>query len=216
MIQALIFDLDSCLASAREVGEDLYQPAFEAIRHANRETITDEALDRAFKDVWRHPLDWVAEHHHFSHEMRQAGWDVFKELAVQRPMKGYGDLAVLSEFPAKRFLVTSGFRRLQESKIEALNLRPLFTAIYIDAIDEPDRLGKSGYFAQILKQHRLTPSEVLVVGDNAESEIAAGNKLGISTAQTLRPGVPYASNATFHVTSLDELKRVLADINRAR
>jgi hypothetical protein len=36
-------------------------------------------------------------------------------------MHGYGDLALLAEIPAKLLLVTSGFRRLQESKIEALS-----------------------------------------------------------------------------------------------
>ena len=60
MIHALIFDLDNCLADAREVGEELYQPAFEAIRQANQGAVAPEALDRAFQEMWRHSLDWVA------------------------------------------------------------------------------------------------------------------------------------------------------------
>ena len=34
--------------------------------------------------------------------------------------------------------IDSGFRRLQESKVKALGIEHLFTAIHIDAIDEPD------------------------------------------------------------------------------
>jgi FMN phosphatase YigB (HAD superfamily) len=209
MIEALIFDLDNCLAAAREVGDAFYRPAFEAIRQANRGAVPLETLDHAFDDIWRHPLDWVAERHGFSREMTAAGFSVFSTLEVDRKLSGYGDLSVLSELPARRFLVTSGFRRLQESKISALDLAPLFTAVYVDAIDAPGRLGKLGYFEKILRDHRLTAANVLVVGDNAESEIAAGARLCMPTVQTLRPGVPYAPNATFHIRTLHELKELL-------
>jgi putative hydrolase of the HAD superfamily len=154
-------------------------------------------------------LDWVAARHGFSDEMLEAGWRVFVAMEVVGPMRGYGDLAALAELPAQRFLVTSGFRRLQESKIRALNLGPLFTAVYVDAIDEPDRLGKQALFERILGEHGLAPAEVLVIGDNADSEIQAGNRPGIRTVQILRPGVPRAANATFYVLSLAELKRLL-------
>jgi len=209
MVKALIFDLDNCLAPADEVGEELYQPAFDAMRRTNRGSLSEDALDRAFADIWRHSLDWVASKHGFSDAMLAAGWREFAGMEVSHPMRGYGDLAVLAELPSQRFLVTSGFRRLQESKMAALGLAPLFTALYVDAIDEPDRPGKQRLFEQILKDFGLAASEVLVIGDNADSEIAAGNRLGIRTVQTLRPGVPQTDRATFHVHSLSEIKELI-------
>lgn len=209
MTKALIFDLDNCLAAAKEVGEELFEPAFDAIRLANRGDVSDEALEQAFAEMWRHPLDWVAARYGFSEAMLAAGWRVFVEMEVSCPMYGYSDLAVLAELSVQRFLVTSGFRRLQESKIVALKLAPLFTALYVDAIDEPDRRGKQALFERILKDYGLTPAEVLIVGDNADSELAAGNRLGIRTVQTLRPDVPRATNATFYIHSLAELKELL-------
>jgi FMN phosphatase YigB (HAD superfamily) len=213
VVRALIFDLDNCLAAAREVGEELYHSAFEAIRQANRGAVAPEAMGKAFEDIWRHPLDWVAARYAFSQEMIAAGRRAFSTLEVDRKLKGYGDLSVLSELPAKRFLVTSGFRRLQESKIKALELAPLFTAVYVDAIDEQDRPGKLGYFEQILLDHGLPAAEVLVVGDDADSEITVGMRLGMRTVQTLRPGVAYATNATYHIRSLHELKELLRQTN---
>lgn len=209
MTKALIFDLDNCLAAASEVGEALFEPTFEAIRQANRGTVSEEVLRRALADAWRYPLDWVAVQYGFSEAMLAAGKQSFATVEVREPMVGYGDLATLAELPVARFLVTSGFRRLQESKIKALNAEGLFTAIFIDALDEPGRLGKHGLFQKILADYALAPDEVLVVGDSAESEIAAGNRLGIATVQTLRPGVPHAANATFHIHSLTELKPLL-------
>lgn len=207
--RALIFDLDNCLAPATEIGEELVSPAFDAMRRANQGVVPEDSLKQAFADVWRHPLDWVAARYGFSDAMLDAGWQVFKAMKVSRPMSGYDDLAVLSELPGIHFLVTSGFRRLQESKVTALGLRPLFQAIYIDAIDEPGRLGKKRIFEGILERHALRPGEVLVIGDNAESEIDAGNRLGIRTVQTLRPGVPQTDTATHHVRDLIELKKLI-------
>lgn len=207
---ALIFDLDNCLAAANEVGEQVFAHAFNAIRKANRGTLAEEVLNEALSDCWRHPLDWVMDEYDFSQAMRSVAWDNFSTLEITQPMVGYGNLACLLDLPLPRFLVTSGFRRLQASKIKALRLEPFFTEIHIDAIDEPDRLGKQGLFELIMREHRLRPEQVFVIGDNADSEIAAGNRLGIKTIQTLRLGVPYAPTATFHVDSLVELHELIA------
>lgn len=198
-MKAIIFDLDNCLCAADEVGKPLYEPAFSAIRQANRGTLTDGQLAAAFSDIWRKPLDFVARQHNFSEAMLESGWRILTRLEVTAPLRGYPDLDSLGNLAALRFLVTSGFRRLQESKIRALGFEQLFTAIYIDAIDEPDHKGKQRLFAEILETHQLAPKEVLVVGDSPDSEIRAGNNLGITTVQILRP--ESLSPATPHITS---------------
>jgi FMN phosphatase YigB (HAD superfamily) len=213
MIKALIFDLDNCLAAANEVGDELFKPAFAAMRKANRGTLTAEQLAEAFDECWRHPLDFVATKFGFSQEMLEAGWKVFSQTAVATPMKGYGDLPVLHELPCDLYLVTSGFRGLQESKVEALQVGDLFKGIEIDAIDEANRKGKQGIFESILDSRQLRPEEVIVVGDNPDSEIEAGNRLGMKTVQILRPGVPRANNATYYIETFDELKMLLEQGN---
>jgi len=209
MIRAIIFDLDNCLSAADEVGRGLLEPVFDAIRRANKGTLPGEALARAFEDCWRHPLDWVAREYGFTGEMLAAGWEVAARTEVEAPMRGYPDLGALAELPAMLFLVTSGFRRLQDSKIRALGFESLFKAIHVDALDEADRQGKEGLFREILKTYRLAPEEVLIVGDNPDSEIEAGNRLGMRTVQILRPGVPRGDNATHYIHSLAELKGLL-------
>jgi putative hydrolase of the HAD superfamily len=206
VIKALIFDLDSCLAAADEVGDSLFAPAFEAIRAANQGEVSEERLRAAFADCWRFPFDFVADKYGFSPAMRSAGFAAFREIEVREPMHGYGDLGALAEIPAQLFLVTSGFRRLQESKVKALGVGHLFTGIHIDAIDEPKPRGKFEIFKEVLKTHGLSPGEVWVVGDNPDSEIAAGNRLGMRTLQILRPGVPASSAAGGHIHTLHEIE----------
>jgi len=209
MIKAIIFDLDNCLAAAEETGRQLLVPTFDAIGRANHGTLTDDELERAFDACWGHSLDAVARKYGFSDEMLTAGWAENARAEVTVPMRGYPDLDAIRELPATLFLVTSGFRRLQESKVRALAVRSLFERVYIDAIDEPNRKGKEAIFAQILRANALEPSEVLVVGDDADSEIAAGNRLGIPTVQIRRAGIPHAANATRHIASLTELNGIM-------
>lgn len=98
---------------------------------------------------------------------------------------------------------------MQESKVRALGFANWFAAIYIDAIDEPERKGKQGIFQELLATHRLSPDEVLVVGDNPDFEIEAGNRLGMKTIQILRPGVPRSERVARHIHGLIELKELL-------
>jgi len=209
MIKAIIFDLDNCLSASDEVGRELLEPVFVAIRQANKGTLSQGALAQAFDDCWRTPLDRVAHKHGFSTEMLNAGWEVAARIEVNVPMHGYSDLHTLTELNAKLFLVTSGFRRLQGSKIRALRFASLFEATYVDAIDEAERKGKEGIFRDILKTYHLSPDEVLVVGDSPDSEIEAGNRLRMQTVQILREGVPRGGTATYYIHGLLELKGLL-------
>ena len=213
MLRAVILDLDNCLAAADEAGEALFAPAFDAIRAANRGRLSNEALDAAFADMWRHALDHVARRHNFSDAMLQAGWNAFRTIEVTQPLRGYPDLWEIGKLPLERFLVTSGFRRLQESKIAALGVARLFAQVQVDAIDESPRHPKKERFADIASRHGWQPAEVLVVGDSAESEIAAGNALGMPTVQTVRPGVPPAPNAQWRIKNFAELSKLIPKIH---
>ena len=93
MVKAIIFDLDSCLAAANEVGDQLFAPAFAAIRAANDGSVPEERLRAAFAECWRVAFDAVADKYGFTEAMRAAGWQVFRQTEVTGPMSGYGDLA---------------------------------------------------------------------------------------------------------------------------
>jgi putative hydrolase of the HAD superfamily len=211
MIRAVIFDLDNCLSAASEHGADLFAPVFAAVRQANQGTLTDAALERAFDDCWHESFDVVAQRHGFSEEMLRAGSQAYAALEVREPMTGYDDLNILAELPAPLFLVTTGFRRLQASKIRALGINHLFSETHIDALDEAGRRGKRLIFESILERHGFKADEVLVVGDNADSEIEAGRQLGMPTVQILRPGVSRSANAAQHVRGLAEIKQFVTD-----
>ena len=204
-MRAIIFDLDNCLAAADEPGEQLLEPVFTAVRAANEGALSESELDAAFRDCWVHAFDFVAATHRFTPGMLAAGWEAFRRIEVREPMRGYGDLSLLPSLGDERFLVTSGFRRLQESKVRALGIEPFFDAIVVDAIDEPGRRGKERIFLDLMGRSGLDPKDVLIVGDNAESELAAAERLGLRSAQLIRPGVTPAAGVTIHLRDLVEM-----------
>jgi FMN phosphatase YigB (HAD superfamily) len=208
-MRGIIFDLDNCLAPADEVGRQLLEPVFAAVRAAHDGTLAPDALEAALEECWFHPLDVVAAKHGFSDAMRAAGWRAYREVEVREPMHGYGDLGLLPELGELRFLVTSGVQCLQESKVRALRIAPHFAAVVIDAIDDGDRRGKERIFADLRASFRLARDEVLVVGDDALSELAAARRLGLRSVQILRPGVTPAPDVGAHVSGLAELRTLL-------
>ena len=205
MVRAYIFDLDNCLCSADAPGPDFLRPVLDAIGAAGAGTHDAATLQQIYAECLYQPLNIVASKFSFTPAMRTAAWRAGGALEAKAPMHGYADLHLLATLDAARFLVTSGFTRFQNSKIDALGIRALFTAVYVDAIDIAAPLGKEAIFRQILREHGFAPGEALVIGDNPDSELAAGARAGIRTVQILRPGVVRSAAANLHIHGLDEL-----------
>jgi putative hydrolase of the HAD superfamily len=215
MIRAIIFDLDHCLMSPHEMGAGMLDPVDQAVNEASAGRLAQDVLQDASADWMTGSFESVARKHGFPEDVTAAARAAFSRLEVAVPLRGYADLPVLARLPVRRYLVTTGFQRLQRSKIRALGIEKLCDGVYIDAIDRPGRTGKKAIFAGILGSEGFGTHEVLVVGDSAESEIAAGNELGLATVQILREGVERSSAARHHVEDLEELERLLADLCRA-
>lgn len=209
-----IFDLDNCLLDARSVGT-LFEPAFEAIRHANQGALAPDVLEQAIGQCWYTAFDLVAERFGFTDAMRDAGLQQFRRMRVTGALQGYPDIALLPRVAMRRYLVTSGFRCLQESKIAALGIRSWFDHVFIDDVDEAmdapaHSRGKLAVFRRILELEACQACEVLVIGDNPLSELGAGRALGATTVQTVRPGVAAWDLADHRVSGLDELLELLS------
>jgi FMN phosphatase YigB (HAD superfamily) len=213
-VAAIIFDLDNCLCPASAVGPDFFGPAFDAVRAANRGVLSEADLERAIAECWYTAFDAVAIQFGFSKAMVDAGHAAFARLEVTSSLAGYADLPIVRELPGKRYLVTSGFRKLQESRIRALGIATWFDYVFVDAIDEVNHPGKKRIFESILAQGSWRAHEVVVVGDNPKSELAAGRSLGMVTVQILRPGVSRCDGVDHHVASLGELRALLTSVRQ--
>lgn len=216
MIRALICDLDNTLFSADSIPAVLLDPIVDAVRKANSgpDAIPDEQLADAIAAFRRVSFDRVVDSYRLPPAVRDAWVQAMVKLRVTGHLIPFPDVRALAALRLRRFLVTTGYRGLQESKVRALGIGDLFEAVHVDALDDPaTRPGKRGLFRSILAEHRFAPSEVVVLGDSAESEIAAGNRLGIPTVQVLRSGVERCEEAQFRIVDLTELRAVIAELD---
>ena len=96
-------------------------------------------------------------------------------------------LRFLAKRGVRNFIVSFGEPKIQHAKVKALGLdrEPSVEKIYF--ADRNNVLTKEAAFRKIQKRTRLTPSEILIVGDRPAREIRAGKELGMHTVR-LRHG----------------------------
>lgn len=95
-------------------------------------------------------------------------------------------LRFLHDRGIKCFVVSFGEPKIQKAKVRSLGLDRTPAIDHIFYADRQNLLTKEGAFRQIQERLGLKPSEILVVGDRAMSEIRAGNELGMHTVRIRR------------------------------
>jgi putative hydrolase of the HAD superfamily len=77
-----------------------------------------------------------------------------------------------------KYLVTTGFRNMQQSKVDRMGLQHDFLEIHIVDPSTSNKTKKD-VFADIVQRHGYAKEDVLIVGDDLHSEIKAAQELGI-------------------------------------
>jgi putative hydrolase of the HAD superfamily len=97
---------------------------------------------------------------------------------------------------------------MQQSKVKGLQLEKDFKEIFI--ID-PTTTGESkkNVFEKIMNKYAYKPEEVLVIGDDPESEIKAANELGIDSVLYDRENSFPEARATFIISDYLQLVKAL-------
>lgn len=207
---AIVYDLDQTILPASAVPEETFFPIYDAIRAANTGQVSEVELTEALKKIRTVPMDVIAKEHNFSTEMREAAKQAFLNGNYQFSLKPFDDFPVIKHIPGKRFLVTSGITKLQQAKFDSLFDEGDFTEIFVDDIYDENRLGKKKLFEKIAQDYNLIPDLVWIVGDNPDSEITAGNELGMKTVQIIRPGIEQSDKASYLVCSFFELNDLIS------
>jgi len=214
VLRAAVFDLDHTLFDPCTLPVSLFNNLEARVRAAAAGIVPDTVLGAALADAWRIPLDRVAARHRLTDVIIMAWHEAASALEVTEPIAPYPDVrAGLEQLSLLRFLLTTGFRRLQESKLKQLGLTSLFATVYVDALDPPGPVGKRALLQRLATEHGLTPQEVVVIGDRADDELAAARTLGMVAVQVLRPGVIASPEIRWRIPDLDALPALLAALS---
>lgn len=173
--KAIIFDLDNTIFPVPQIGYALFAPLFALIEQAGYH---GHEMDQIKDEVMRMPFQRVAQEHKFSEELTNKSIELLQELAYNGDMESYEDYAHIQRLPHDKYIVTTGFRKMQQSKVDRLGLANDFREIHI--IDPTTtKQTKKDVFAEIMHRHGYKPEDVMIVGDDLHSEIKAAQELGV-------------------------------------
>ena len=206
--KAIIYDLDNTMFPADTITMEVAQPVLNAIRRSNGDILSPQLLEEALADCYKISIRDVAKKYCFSQNMLDEALKAFSTMQIDYQLHPYSDYHCIRQIPGIRFLVTSGNTYFQNLKISNLGIQNDFQEIYIHDDEDSSFEGKVKIFQSIQDKYHLNKQRVMVVGDNPSSEIAAGNKLKMTTVQILREGVLKSDSANFHISSFIELKHL--------
>ncbi|MDB5112673.1 MAG: family hydrolase [Mucilaginibacter sp.] len=179
MKKALIFDLDNTIYPVSSIADELFESLFSVVEEY-RDLLGNAELQNIKEEFTRRPYQEVADKYNFSKALKQKGLNHLQNITYNKPITTYEGYEEVKTLPHVKFLVTSGFTNLQNSKVKMLGIENDFLEIHI--VDpQIASLTKKDIFANILLKYNYSRNEVLVIGDDPESEIKAAKSLGIDT-----------------------------------
>ncbi len=175
--KAIIVDLDNTIYLVSSIGDKLFKALFELIIESGD---YKGDFNKLRSEIMRTPFQKVADAFSFGAGLKAAGIKLLEETTYDDAMEPVESYKYIRELPCKKFLVTTGFTKMQNSKITQLNLEKDFDRIFV--IDPGlTTLTKKDIFEKILTDYGYKAEDVLVVGDDINSEIKAAQDLGIDT-----------------------------------
>ncbi|MFV5693751.1 HAD family hydrolase [Flavobacterium sp. LT1R49] len=176
MKKAIILDLDNTIFSTPSIGDKLFADLYYLLEINLSEFEGD--LENLKKDINRKPFSVVAKQYKMTQSLYKDALQLLSELTYNETIEPFPDYNEVTKIQCDKFLVTSGFPKLQNSKVKQLGIEKNFKGIYIvDTVMTNDT--KKNVFKKILHYYNYDTSEVVVIGDDPESEIAAAEELGI-------------------------------------
>ena len=173
--KALILDLDNTIYPVSSIGDKLFAPLFDLIK--SDEHVSDQ-FEQIRKEVMRRPFQLVANEFNFSKELTDKGTELLKNITYNGTIEPFDDYKLIRDLKIDKYLVTTGFKKMQQSKVEAMQLQTDFREIHIIDPSTSDKVKKD-LFTDIISRHHYNKADVLIVGDDLNSEIKAAKELGV-------------------------------------
>ncbi|AEW03376.1 haloacid dehalogenase [Niastella koreensis] len=175
MKKAIIFDLDNTIYSVYSIGETLFAPLFELLEQDGTQL---QHLSMIKDEVMRRPFQHIAHDYQFSDELTAKSLALLQQLVINIPIEPFEDFVLVRQLPIDKYLVTTGFPNMQQSKVNRMGLQKDFKEIHIVDPATSNKTKKE-VFADIIRRHQYAKGEVLVIGDDLQSEIKAAQELGL-------------------------------------
>lgn len=179
MKSIFFIDLDNTIYFTKPNEEQLMGGLYNVLENEDL-GISEDEYQLAKVEMLKTPFQKVAAKYGF----KQAAIDnAIKYLVtgeVTAPLNPSEDYHYIKNLKGRKFIVTAGFLRKQTTKVKMLGISDDFEELYVVDVTTSNQTKKDAFEA-LIKKHNLNPDEILVIGDDAESEIKFGLELGLTT-----------------------------------
>jgi putative hydrolase of the HAD superfamily len=175
----LILDLDNTIYPVSSIGEKLFAPLFELLKSSEYH-LQESVIENSKKQIMRIPFQKVAAQFDFPDELTDKALNLLRGLTYDEPMTYFKEYELIRDLDTTKFLLTTGFKNLQQSKISSLKIRDDFTEIFVIDPDKSE-MTKKDAMVKIMDKYQLQPADLFVIGDDPESEIKAAKELGMAS-----------------------------------
>ncbi|HEX3010165.1 MAG TPA: HAD family hydrolase [Bacteroidales bacterium] len=173
--KVLILDLDNTIYPVISIGDKLFGDLLNMIEASGEFSGDIQAIR---KEIMRRPFQLIAREFSFSERLTENCLQHLKELTYNDIMTPFPDYKELSAMSLPKYLVTTGFKKMQQSKVRSLNIEKDFKSVIIVDPAETSKTKKD-VFGEIIRENNYNPSNIVVIGDDPESEIKAARELGL-------------------------------------
>lgn len=202
--KALIFDLDDTIYPTRSVADEMYKDLYDLLK----KHVPEDIFQRLREDLLTTPFQNVADRYALDKNLRDEGMKICLEMEYNGSITAFDDYHQAIDNTTLKFLVTAGYTKPQKSKIKQLGIESDFKEVIIADPYNSD-LTKKDVFKLIMDKYQYQPFDILVIGDNPESEIAAAKDLGIETYLYDYEGKFSPALADYYGTHYGNLKEML-------
>lgn len=202
MRKAYFIDLDNTVYFTKPYANLLLGGLYDFLAQQNLGISAEEYL-LAKDELLSYPFLKVAKKYNFSPELISKALVFLKDEEVLLPLETHHEYHFIKALSGLKFMVTAGFEKKQKTKLNMLDIADDFDAVYVVDIAKST---KKDTFVNIMTNYGLKPEDILIIGDDADSEIRYGMELGIETF-LYDPELKYATaQTTYHRQTLEGIE----------
>lgn len=154
--KAIILDLDNTIYPVHSIGDELFAPLFTLITQSNNHT---NNIGPIKDDIMRKPFQVVAKEYQFDNQLINECMSLLQNLIYESEILPFSDYNLVKNSPLEKFLVTTGFTNLQQSKIRQLSIQQDFKEIHIVDPTTSNRTKKD-VFKEIIERFNYAEEDV--------------------------------------------------------
>jgi len=204
MKRIFFIDLDNTIYFTRQNEEQLMGKLYRFLENLDL-GISQADFQLAKQEMLRTPFLKVAKKYRFNEKVMPEVISYLENRSVTQPLKPSDDYHYIKSLTGRKFIVTAGFPKQQLSKVKMLGIANDFEEVHVVDVSSTNKKER---FEMLIDHHQLNKDDILIIGDDAESEIKFGLELGITTflldPENLHPN----AESTFKGTDLSSLHAV--------